>query len=159
MHWCQLDQAVSDNLRYLPAPKFLLIHLGSNDLTTPEMTSVELVHQIQCSLYRYNVLLPNTTLIFSSLLPRLYWHGVLPSAGVKINKKRLKVNKATKKFITQEVNGCYINHDKTITALEPSLFRSDGTHLSEIGLDIFLNNLQSGIQLFLNRTSNVYPSE
>lgn len=159
MHWDQLDSVVSEHLLHLPPPKFLLIHLGSNDLTTPALTGIELVHRIQCSLYRYNVLLPNTTLIFSSMLPRLYWHGAPLTAGGKINSKRLKVNKAIKKFITQEVTGCYINHDTTIRVSETPLFRHDGTHLSKTGLDIYLNNLQSGIQLFLNNTSNIYPSE
>lgn len=129
MCWDEQDKAISEYLARYPPPNFLLIHLGSNDLTTPDLTGIQLTHKKQCSLYRYNVLLSSTTLIFSSMLPRLYWHGVPPQAGRKINSKRLKVNKAIKKFITSEVSGCYINHDTTIQISEIQLFRRNGTHL------------------------------
>ncbi len=135
---------------------FFLIHLGSNDLTTSELTGIQLIHKIQCSLYRYNVLLPNTTLIFSSMLPRLYWQCVPPSAGKKINSKRLKVNKAINKFIASEVGGCYINHDATIKISEIQLFRHDGTHMSKTGWK-YTSITYKSLQMFLNKSTQVYP--
>lgn len=158
MCWDELDKAISEYLAQYPPPNVLLIHLGSNDLTTPELTGIQLIHKIQCSLYRYKVLLPNTTLIFSSMLPRLYWHGVPPTAGKKINSNRLKVNKAINKFIASEVGGCYINHDATIKISEILLFRHDGTHLSKTSLKIYLNNLQVSLQMILNKSTKVYQS-
>lgn len=89
MCWNELDKAILEYLARYPPINLLLIHQGSNDLTTPELTDIQLIHKIQCSLYRYNVLLPNTTLIFSSMLPRVYQHGVPPTAWKKINSKRL----------------------------------------------------------------------
>uniref|UniRef100_A0A8W8J654 Uncharacterized protein n=1 Tax=Magallana gigas TaxID=29159 RepID=A0A8W8J654_MAGGI len=60
MCWDELDKAISEYLARYPPPNFLLIHLGSYDLTTSELTGIQLIHKIQCSLYRYNVLLPST---------------------------------------------------------------------------------------------------
>jgi hypothetical protein len=37
------------------------------------------------------------------------------------------------------------------------LYRTDGTHLSHIGYKVFFNNLQGGLETFLNRAQSVFP--
>jgi hypothetical protein len=148
MQWHQLDPAIMDLLKRKAPPNYLMIHLGSNDLAKSEITSKKLVEEIKCSLLRYNALLSNTTLVWSSILPRLYWHGVPVELGKKINKKRTNVNRRIRSFIL-DLGGAVISHDN-ITTYDISLFRYDGTHLSREGNSIYLHNIQSAFHMFLN---------
>jgi hypothetical protein len=148
MQWHQLDPTIMDLLKRKAPPNYLMLHLGSNDLAKTEITSKKLVEEIKCSLLRYNALLSNTTLVWSSILPRLYWHGVPVELGKKINKKtknRTNVNRRIRSFIL-DLGGAVISHDN-ITPSDISLFRYDGTHLSREGNSIYL---QSAFHMFLN---------
>jgi hypothetical protein len=40
----------------------------------------------------------------------------------------------------------------TLEPKQPTLFRHDGVHLSDIGNDIFLNNIQARIETFISST-------
>ena len=62
LKWDALDRLIDQELKHSPPPDMLLIHLGSNDLTAKDNTAVKFFREIQCSLYRYNVLLPSTKL-------------------------------------------------------------------------------------------------
>ena len=53
--------------------------------------------------------------------------------------------------------GRAIWHDSNIKATEIALYRTDGTHLSHIGNKVFLNNLQGGLETFLNSAKSVFP--
>lgn len=115
-------------------PDVLVIHAGSNDLTTPGNKLLKLSHKIKCSLYPYNVLLPNILIIWSSMLPCLYWNGApLGKGGTKTDLKLWKINKCIKKFITTEIQRTCIIHDANINIRQTGLFRYDGTHLLESG--------------------------
>ena len=123
LYWKDLDKLISDEIKNQPHPDVLVIHAGSNDLTAAGNTALRFSHEIQCSLYRYNVMLPKTLLIWSTLLPRLYWHGApLGKGGTKIDLKRCKVNKAIRKFITFEVNGGALFMTKILKFLYPTSF-------------------------------------
>lgn len=133
-----------DNLRifsWVSISYFLFIHLVSIDLTPPEITGVQLTNKLQSRLHWYNVLILGTTLIFSSLLPRLHWHSISPLAIGNINIKRPKVNKAIDKLNTSEVFGCYIYHDKAI----------DNSEIKN-----YVKNWPASLQMFLNKSTKVY---
>lgn len=148
MQWHQLDPEIMKLLKHYSPPKILIIHLGSNDLVTEGLTSKKFVEEITCSLLRYNALLPNTKLVWSAILPRLYWHGAPLGSGHKIDKKRKKINKQTKKFISELRGGVIWHHN--ISVHNVNLFRYDGTHLSDEGNRIFLDNFRSGLLKFIN---------
>ena len=131
-------------VKTLSPPDVLLFHVGSNDLTS-DTSAISFANTIQCTLYRYNALWPKTTLVWSSVLARRYWHHVALRDGPKINKKRQRLNRAMKKFMSTEVQGFYIDHDQDISYSDIQLFRQDGTHLSPLGNQVFLNNLQTGL--------------
>jgi hypothetical protein len=49
----------------------------------------------------------------------------------------------------QTIGGCVIRHSN-IRASENSLYRFDGTRLSNTGNEVYLNNIQGAIELFLS---------
>lgn len=93
-HWQQLDPHILQLMRNSTPPEFLVIHLGSNDVTTGGLASKKLIEEIQCTFLRYNALLPNTKVVWSSILPRLYWLGAPLNCGTQIDKKRKKMNRS-----------------------------------------------------------------
>ncbi|CAC5389391.1 unnamed protein product [Mytilus coruscus] len=101
------------------------------------------------------VFAPDIKIIWSDILPRAYWHGTLMPKIVEIARKR--VNCAERKFMKKE--GQYILRYPAIKASESNLFRHDGTHLSQVGIGIFLNNIQAAIETFILGVAKVFPQD
>ncbi|KAJ8320869.1 hypothetical protein KUTeg_002456 [Tegillarca granosa] len=74
--------------------------------------------------------IPNTTVVWSCILPRLFWYGA--RSQVAIDNVRGIV--LTQSDLSDKETGCY---------------RFDGIHLSDIGNDIYLNALQGALESFL----------
>ena len=125
-------------------PSYLIIQLGSNDLGKGK--SCGLIIDIKRDIGRTRLLLPNTHIIWSEILMRRYWH-VAKGDGKIIEKIRKRVNCAVNNFIKNE--GHYVIKHPNIRASETELYRFDGTHLSDIGNDIYLNNLQGALETFI----------
>ena len=140
----------------LPTPNFLLIHCGASDLSEKDLTGKGLIENIKCSVLRYKALFRNIVIVWSSMLPRRYWHFAPLNAGPIIDQKRRRVNSAIRTFVIEN-GGRAIWHDSNIKATEIALYRTDGTHLSHIGNKVFLNNLQGGLETFLNSAKSVFP--
>ncbi|VDH93448.1 Hypothetical predicted protein [Mytilus galloprovincialis] len=131
--------------KFLPSPHFIIIHCGANDLTDLELTGKGLMENVKCSILRYKALFKNVIIIWSSMLQRRYWHFAPLNAGAIIEQKRKRVNSVVKNFVIEN-GGKAILHEN-IRASEVSLYRTDGTHLSQTGNQVFLNNIQGGLSL------------
>ncbi|CAG2241476.1 unnamed protein product [Mytilus edulis] len=150
MKWKDLDSSFESEIKKWPAPNYIFIHLGANDLVS--MKSKELIENIKCSILRIKVFAPDIRIIWSDILPRPYWHGTLRPKLVEIARKR--VNCAVRSFIKTE--GQYISRYPAIKASEHNLFGHDGCHLSQVGIGIFLNNIQAAIVLGV---AKVFPPD
>lgn len=156
MKWEQFDSMLYSKLGANAAPNYLVVHLGSNDLGI--VPGLELFNRIICSFLRCKLLLPDTTIIYSDILPRLYWHSA--KSASKIDAMRKDVNRKVKNFLKAE-GGLVIRHP-TITFAEKHLFRYECTHLNDLGNAVMLNDFQGGLETFLftpNRGIAVYPDE
>lgn len=153
MKWKDLDSSFESEIKKWPAPNYIFIHLGANDLVF--MKSKELIENIKCSILRIKVFAPDIRIIWSDILPRPYWHGTLRPKLVEIARKR--VNCAVRSFIKTE--GQYISRYPAIKASEHNLFRHDGCHLSQVGIGIFLNNIQAAIETFVLGVAKVFPPD
>ncbi|VDI31239.1 Hypothetical predicted protein [Mytilus galloprovincialis] len=148
------DQRVEENLRCYQPPQILIIHLGSNDLGL--IKGKELIEQIRLDIIRLHVLLPNLFLVWSEILPRRYWH--LAENQVAINSTRKRVNAAVRNIFKEELNHGLVICHPNIKVQERNLFRHDGVHLSDIGNDVFLNNVQGALESFASSDRRVFPN-
>lgn len=121
-----------------PFPEILVIHAGGNDLG--KIKSVELVRRMKRDLTKLHERFPAMKIVFSCITQRRVWRGANPA---KINKARVWVNSVMAAFV-RGLGGTSIGHPE-IKFDRAGLFRRDGVHLSDVGNDIFLKNLQLGI--------------
>ena len=110
-----LDSLIDKKRDILPTPNILLIHCGANDLTEKDMPGKRLIENIKYSVLRYKALFIHIVIVWSSMLPRRYWHFVPLNTGPIIDQKRRRVNSAIRTFVIEN-EGRAIWHDSNITA-------------------------------------------
>ncbi|XP_062591664.1 uncharacterized protein LOC134253166 [Saccostrea cucullata] len=137
MKWESLLDAVSFCTSKFPLPDFIIIHLGSNDIKFG--CSRKLLPNMQNDLTEIGQKFPNCKIIFSELLTRLTWRGLIWDEG---EKERSMINKGISDFIGMEH---IIRHGK-IEPRKRYLFRRDGIHLSDLGNDFLLDDFKIKIQ-------------
>jgi lysophospholipase L1-like esterase len=94
---------------------------------------------------------------WSEILTRRYRHNANDGKAVELARKR--VNLAAKNAVLKE--GCCVIHHPNIRAKEWNLHIFDGTHLSDTGNEVYLNNIQGALEYFLSSDSNshIFPPE
>jgi len=154
MLWYMVDTVISIMLSWRRPPAIILIHCGGNDLC--KLKNGKLLFSIKSSLADIQRRLPDTTIIWSYILPRRNWLSAIHNESVNRSRKRL--NRGVISFL-QRNGGKAINH-VDLEDLHPALFRDDGTHLSYLGNGMFINALQSALELFIkNPYRTLYPDE
>lgn len=133
-------------------PDFLVIQAGSNDLGV--LKTKELIENIKLDIMRIVLLFPDIKIVWSDALPRRYWHFADNHDAVETSRKRL--NMALRKYVKELANGHTISHPN-IKESERALYRFDGVHLSDVGNDIYLNNIQAAFELFLEDGAKSFP--
>ncbi|XP_072849321.2 uncharacterized protein LOC140705452 [Pogona vitticeps] len=137
MQWLQLGRLTAFGST---PPDVLVVHLGGNDL--PRVPGKALILDILREFNRLHVLYPTLRIVWSTIIPRLSCRGAWSIS--KINKARRQVNREVCRGISYNGLGSVINHHRIqISKLE--YFREDGVHLSEAGLDVFLDDLRGGL--------------
>ena len=137
------------------SPSYLIIQLGSNDLRKCKSCGLIIDIKRKRDIGRTRLLLPNTRITWSEILMRRYWH-VAKCDGKIIEKIRKRENCAVTNCIKNE--GHYVIKYTNIRASEIELYRFDGTHLSDIGNDIYLNNLQGALDTFITSpNTKIFP--
>ena len=152
----ELMPIIDKNLRSYPAPNIVVIQLGSNDLGI--LKGKELIELIKLDVLRLRTLLPNVILVWSEILPRRYWHVANNQVAVENSRKR--VNTAAKAIFLNEIQKGFIIRHPNIRMTENVLYRYDGVHLSDAGNNVYLNNIQGGLELcFSNVNCKLFPQE
>jgi hypothetical protein len=79
--------------------------------------------------------------------------------GTATERARKRINSAVNKFVNNDGH-CVIHHPN-IRAREKNLYRFHGTHLSDIGVNIYLNNIQGAVETFMssNQTRSFLPTK
>ena len=153
MTWRNFEKNVEYLLSDNPPPQFLVIHLGCYDLLALVNTK-DLIDKIKSAIRHTQEKMPNTVLIWSELLPRLYWHGAQKSN--KTDKMRKQVNSTISKFIIEN-GGKYLRHVNIVP--EVKYFRDDGANLSHFGNTVYLNAMHEGLKQFITTSNSEYVSK
>jgi hypothetical protein len=130
-----------------------MIHCGGNDIGNSKTPCGLLIHQMKVAFAHILFELPGTAIIWSNILPRLKWR-TSPNV-VKMNITRKRVNHFAWSHLLR--HNCYILKHPDFDDMLPSLF-DNGVHLSFIGNDIFINNIQGALETFFsNPHTQMYP--
>ena len=103
---------------------------------------------------RLTILYPDLRIIWSDILPRRYWHYGDNHGTIEGTRKR--VNIAVRKVVKEEITNGYVISHPNITEKERTLYRNDGTDLSDVVNDVFLNNVQAALESFFADGKQVF---
>ncbi|XP_070612721.1 uncharacterized protein [Erythrolamprus reginae] len=137
--WSRAQRGLSGQ-RLVAAPRWLVLHLGGNDLCM--LGGLALLIQAREDLRRLREVWPATQVVWSDILPRIVWRDA--SSLRAIHRARRRVNRAMGKTV-REMGGVVIPHP-LISIDKPWLYRNDGVHLSDQGNAIFLQDLQRSLR-------------
>lgn len=140
LRWVQLLPQLLGLRQLHGPPGVLVVHAGGNDLGSVKMAS--LLPLIKADLERFKKLLPGCIIVWSDIVARRIWRRVRDVHA--IDRSRKLCNRRVSKFVTA-MGGIAIRH-LMLEGKEAGLLAEDGVHLSPIGSDIFLSDLQDGVE-------------
>ncbi|KAJ8303595.1 hypothetical protein KUTeg_019991 [Tegillarca granosa] len=133
-------------------PTYILLHCGGNDIGCTPLKQLFAV--VKTLLNFLQQTFPYTRIIWSQILPRASWR--YSNDCVAMDKARIRLNSYAAKSVLNS-GGAYLKHpDIKLYAIQ--LYSPDLVHLSDIGNNIFLNSIQSGLQEIINGNVPVYPN-
>lgn len=132
-------------------PSYIVIHIAGNDIG--ETRFGFLVYKLKRLISCINLMLPNTMLIWSQILPRLHWR--FSNNGTSMERLRRRLNSTIGAHMIKRGGG-YIRYPDI--KLSSQFVLPDSVHLTSLGNEIFLKNLQCGLeQIMSNEGGNAYP--
>lgn len=124
------------------APSFVVIHMGTNDLTT--LSTLGFKFTLAEILAECQFLLPHSVIVWSDILPRHFYRGAWSQSSMEV--KRKAVNSTARAMVLAS-GGKVIRHDN-IQWYTRCLFRSDLVHLDVLGQHFFTDNLGAALRYF-----------
>ncbi|XP_067651601.1 uncharacterized protein [Haliotis asinina] len=123
------------------SPKWLVIHLGSNDLSQTSARSI--YEDIMCDLLYAKLRMPDTRLVWSFMLPRVAWPAAMDIKKLELSRKKLNRRLSNRIY---ELHGISVRHDQfDPVKCGPEHYLADGVHLSTTAMDIFVHNIVSAL--------------
>ncbi|XP_078542054.1 uncharacterized protein LOC144827725 [Lissotriton helveticus] len=136
MLWKDLIPALDSWLVGGVCPDVLVLHLGENDLGL--VKGVVLLRAMKKDLSLLHQHWSGCHVLWTELVPRRVWRNALKPKA--IDKSRRKVNLEVSRFCSDLGFGRIVHSDICYDAVE--FFKSDGVHLSGIGMDLYLLELR-----------------
>ncbi|OCT91870.1 hypothetical protein XELAEV_18014927mg [Xenopus laevis] len=122
-------------------PDIVLIHLSGNDIGKEK--TIEIIRFIRRDLAQLHFSFPKVVFVWSEIVSRITW---FPFPEIKsLDRCQKKINSAIAKFAKGLNIFTYRHTDLELNG--SGVYRDDGVHLSDIGLDIFNNGLKNAIEL------------
>jgi hypothetical protein len=143
MRWENVVPLIHSLINYRGIPFAVIIHCGGNDICL--VPCGELLFHIKLTIAILSSMLPGTSLVWSSTLPRMKWRYSENIRNVEITRKR--VNGGLHSCLLK-IGGYVIRHSDFDNKY-PAFFKKDGVHLYFIANDIFLNQIQGVLETFL----------
>ena len=153
-HLSGLASKLKRLLRRKPYPTTIIVHIGTNDILSS--TTCRMRFAIPENLMGIRQLLPNTRIIWSDIMPRLFYYGQNRSgAGRRVANF---FNSQAHKCIYSMDNAHFITHSVAFAPRHYGLFRPDGLHLSEEGIIVYKMVLSESLVFFdRNPSAKIFP--
>ena len=134
MSWTQFIHSLQLRVLFQSPPMVVLIHLVGNDLSSRSI--LQMFNLIRRRFAYVTAAYPEAHFIWVDILQRLRWTESY-QAEIIIESKRRRVNRFGRALFNQLSKGHSLVHDTDIQI--PGLYRDDGTHLSDIGIAMYLD--------------------
>ncbi|CAG2216618.1 unnamed protein product [Mytilus edulis] len=145
-----LESTIKRLMKYEKAPKYLVLHIAGNDFGKTKLGFLR--NEIKATLEKVQSYLPNSSIVWSQILPRTNWrHSISQDSMMAC---RIRINSAIASFVLKN-GGHYIKYPDILP--NSTFLKEDGVHLTDLGNDIFLNNLQGALEMFICSGSYTYP--
>ncbi|KAM4026762.1 uncharacterized protein ACNLHF_022612 [Anomaloglossus baeobatrachus] len=138
--WPQVLPEVVGIARSALSPVVLVIHAGGNDLGSRRLA--ELITTMRSDLDKLHAFFPELVIVWSEVVSRVVWRRAQGAAALERSRRTL--NSRISRFVRFKA-GIVVRH-RQLEGDNSPLMITDGVHLNEIGLDIFLSGLQDGIE-------------
>ncbi|XP_072014997.1 uncharacterized protein [Amphiura filiformis] len=144
LDWAEFGPLLTRLMGTSISPNVLVVHMDALELA--KVSFQDLAQQAVESLIEFNKRNPNCRIIWSEALPCCHYPGSI--AKMTMEQVRINYNVMCGKLVLS-LGGQVIKH----SAIRPetsALFDEDMMHLSDLGNNIFLNNLRRGLAFLLN---------
>lgn len=145
LRWPQVLSAAVDIGRAAKGPVILVLHAGGNDICNIRMD--ELLTLMRADLERIPGFFQQVIIVWSEMVPRVVWQGARDSEAVE--RARRNINARMARFVRSR-GGVVVRH-RQLEGDNRQFMITDGVHLNDDGLGIFVANLRNGVEqaLFL----------
>ena len=152
MTWPDLKSRIQYLMMLKARPFMMIIHLGGNSVVSTKLRTFQkrIERDFRYMFWTY----PDVVFVWSDILPRLVWKGAKPKDYPAMEKKRGCLNRTARRVVASYADGRQLIHDNFDHT--PGLFWRDGVHLSDIGSDLLLVNMQEAVSSFLKTNKVVY---
>ena len=152
MKWPDFQSRIQYLMMLKARPFMIVVHLGGNSVVDIKLRTFQkkIINDFQYMFSTY----PGINFVWSDILPRLKWRGAKPSDYPAMERKRGSINRTARKAVASYADGRQIIHDNFDHTV--GLFWGDGVHLSDIGSDLFLANIQEALCSFIKTDKMVY---
>lgn len=139
LKWSDFHHCIQRELLFCTAkPKVIIIHLGGNDLNIASLFKLRRMINREID-FLYSVF-PDTTIVWCDIIQRRVWRGLGDKINVVMERKRRRVNGFGRRAVLSRTRGRIITID--IDYQTAGFYRPDGVHLSDVGLDMFLDGIR-----------------
>lgn len=145
LKWAGFRRAIETQAILCEPPKIIFVHLGGNDITSNPL--VYILNSVQREFRFLRAAFPQTVLVYINILPRLDWRSqAYPIRSVE--NKRCRINRWARQQVERHARHLYLEMD--IDSSTAGFFRPDGVHLSDVGLEFYLDYLRDAILTFVS---------
>ncbi|CAN2390768.1 hypothetical protein PRIEUP_LOCUS805, partial [Pristimantis euphronides] len=141
LRWVQvLPLVMAEVQKRGPPPAILVLHAGGNDIGLQKFDV--LLSLIKMDIERLHIMFPHCVIVWSEIVARQYWRGARDMKALERTRRLLNIRVA--RFV-RSLRGFGLRHEG-LEGDNRNLLLRDGVHLNPIGMEIFLSDLQDGVQ-------------
>ena len=137
--WSRLREVIQVNVTLNVPPRIIFIHLGGNDIVDLKTTAI--INAIEREVSYLRAAFPQTTIVWVDILDRLSW-GLHSYSPKQLKKKLKRINDFGRQQVRQERHQVLT---MDITPETKGFYYVDGVHLSDVGLEMYLDFIRDTI--------------